>query len=89
MVQERGLDREMFKPIVNLATTVIKNVAGVIITKPMLVWALERYAASTKNNIDDYAVQIIVGGIENDSVKIGEGVSGLMDLILNKDKTKG
>ncbi|WKE64352.1 hypothetical protein PVT67_11740 [Gallaecimonas kandeliae] len=63
-----------------------KNIVAALITRRMVLWALERYAKSTENHLDDYAVQLIEAGLAGDEAAIQAAVQGLADTWL-KDKT--
>ncbi|WP_115720180.1 hypothetical protein [Gallaecimonas mangrovi] len=76
------------KLIIDLLLAAGKNIVAALITKKMVLWALERYAASTKTKVDDFAVQLVEGGLEADTAKIQTAVQGLSNAWLEeKDAT--
>ncbi|EKE75202.1 hypothetical protein [Gallaecimonas xiamenensis] len=76
------------KVLLDLLVAAGKNVVAALITKKMVLWALERYAASTKTKVDDFAVQLVEGGLEADTNKIQAAVQGLTDAWLKEKDTK-
>lgn len=50
-----------------------------IATRKMLVWAMEYVAKKTDNNLDDDAVKVVAGALENDAEKMQEGAKGLLE----------
>lgn len=74
----------MGKALIGLAMNAGKNIVAALITKKMLLWALERYARSTETEVDDHAVDLVQAGVDNDQVGIRQAVKGLSDVWLDK-----
>lgn len=74
----------LIKLLINGLLTAGRHVIAALLTKKMLLWALNRYAQSTQNTVDDYAVQLICGGLNNDQRAIELAVEGLADVWLGK-----
>lgn len=69
----------IIKTAVSLLLSMGKNVIAALVTRKMVLWALSRFAASTKTKVDDYAVQLIEAGLNNKPVEIQHAVTGLVD----------
>lgn len=74
--------------LVSMFAKVAKNLVAALVTEKMLIWSLEKMASKTDNMIDDYAVGIIVGGLENDTQKIQDSLDGLVDEVSNAWKNR-
>lgn len=78
----------LVKALVSALLAAGKNIVAALVTRNMVLWALERYAASSQTRIDDYAVQLIEGGLDNDPEAIQQALAGLADQWLPKTTTK-
>lgn len=74
--------------ILALLRTLGMNLIGMLLTKKMIIWALEYATKQSSNKIDDNAVVIIKSLYENDIDKVQEGVEGLTEAIKEYRKEK-
>lgn len=74
--------------ILMLLRTLGMNLIGMLLTKKMIIWALEYATKQSSNKIDDNAVVIIKSLYENDIDKVQEGVEGLTEAIKEYRKEK-
>lgn len=74
--------------ILALLRTLGMNLIGMLLTKKMIIWALEYATKQSSNKIDDNAVVIIKSLYDNDIDKVQEGVEGLTESIKEYRKEK-
>lgn len=74
--------------LVSIFVKVAKNLVAALVTEKMLIWSLEKMASKTDNMIDDHAVGIIVGGLENDTQKIQDSLDSLVDEVSSTWKNR-
>lgn len=77
----------LLKALLSTLLAAGKNIVAALVTRKMVLWALTRFAASTKTQVDDYAVQLIAGGLNNDPQVVQKAVAGLADAWLPDQRT--
>lgn len=68
----------MMNSLTKLAPKVAARIFWSMMTQDMLIWILRHAARRTDNLIDDYAVEILAGGIKNDPAKIRSSAKSLV-----------
>ena len=75
----------MLPIIKTLVVTLAKNLFGMLLTKHMIMWAVEKAAGYTDNLLDDHAVDLVRAGLDNDV----EGVkTAITNILADLDTTK-
>jgi hypothetical protein len=67
--------------LIATSVTIVKNVVATLITKRMLIWALEHAAKQTGTLVDDHAVALIKAGLNNDTAGIEQAAQDLIQLV--------
>lgn len=62
-----------------LLLTLLKNLAGMILTKDMFIWAADRLALQSDNLIDDGGVDFLKAALNNDAPGVRVALEQVQD----------
>lgn len=71
----------MLNTLMKLAPKVAARIFWAMMTQEMLIWILRNAAKRTDTLVDDYAVDVLEGGLKNDPAKIRKGARSLVEAL--------